>query len=140
MGSTEQFQGQEKRVIILSTVRSSEEWLAFDAKHSLGFLTNSKRFNVAITRAMQLLIVVGDPPVLNGCPNWRALMKYCCAIGACRGEPPPNGTGDDGPNDGSDNGTAAMVALKKSFHSMSFNTFTNGSTPLDVSTTAPAPR
>lgn len=46
----EEFQGLERRVIIISTVRSSAEHLAFDARHKLGFLANPKRFNVAVTR------------------------------------------------------------------------------------------
>eukprot|EP00038_Savillea_parva_P026359 m.53449 g.53449 ORF g.53449 m.53449 type:complete len:1222 (-) comp7460_c0_seq1:1994-5659(-) len=85
VGSAEQFQGQEKRVIIISTTRSSKEYLNFDTKHALGFLTNPKRFNVAVTRAMSLLIVIGHPAVLVGCPNWRALLTHCRDKGACRG-------------------------------------------------------
>lgn len=32
-------------------VRSSSEYMDFDAKHRLGFVRNKKRFNVALTRA-----------------------------------------------------------------------------------------
>jgi helicase MOV-10 len=55
VGSTETFQGQERRVIIISTVRSSEDYVNSDVLHNLGFLENPKRFNVAVTRAQALL-------------------------------------------------------------------------------------
>ena len=50
VGSTEEFQGQERRIIILSTVRSSPQYVLTDQQYKLGFLQNPKRFNVAITR------------------------------------------------------------------------------------------
>ena len=42
VGSTEEFQGQERKVIIISTVRSDPEHIGHDIKHQLGFLTNPK--------------------------------------------------------------------------------------------------
>mmetsp|Transcript_8990 Transcript_8990/g.19499 ORF Transcript_8990/g.19499 Transcript_8990/m.19499 type:complete len:748 (-) Transcript_8990:97-2340(-) len=88
VGSTEMFQGQERRVIIISTVRSSEEFIESDVRHKLGFLANPKRFNVATTRACALLIVVGNPAVLKLDPNWRALLELCLDKGAYTGVPP----------------------------------------------------
>lgn len=42
IGSVEEFQGQEKKIIIVSTVRSNPEYLSLDMDFKLGFLKNPK--------------------------------------------------------------------------------------------------
>lgn len=42
IGSVEEFQGQEKMIIIVSTVRSNPEFLSLDMDFKLGFLRNPK--------------------------------------------------------------------------------------------------
>lgn len=92
VGSVEQFQGEEKRVIIISTVRAAFEHVASDIKYKLGFLSDRKRFNVAVTRAKELLVVVGHPRLLFADPCWRALLQLCSEKGAHAGSPIPTGT------------------------------------------------
>ncbi|PCH44786.1 nucleoside triphosphate hydrolase protein [Wolfiporia cocos MD-104 SS10] len=87
IASVEEFQGQERRIIILSTVRSSRDLLAYDAKYTLGFVSNPRRFNVAVTRAQALLVVVGDPAVLSLDPLWRRFLNYIHNHGGWRGDP-----------------------------------------------------
>lgn len=65
VGSVEQFQGQEREVIIVSTVRSTVKHNEFDKTYCLGFLSNWRRFNVAITRARSLLVIVGNPHIVS---------------------------------------------------------------------------
>lgn len=75
LGTVETFQGDERKIIILSMVRSQ------DFTNSLGFLDSRfhghQRFNVAVTRAKSLLIVVGDKRLLKRDKNWRTLIQYC---------------------------------------------------------------
>ncbi|KAJ7323066.1 P-loop containing nucleoside triphosphate hydrolase protein [Mycena albidolilacea] len=85
VGSVEEFQGQERRVIIISAVRSSREFVEYDLRHTLGFVANPRRFNVAVTRAQALLIVVGDPDVLALDPLWRAFLNYVYLHGGWTG-------------------------------------------------------
>ena len=42
------YQGQEKKVIIVSTIRSLLEYVSMGSQNKLGFLFNSKRFNLGI--------------------------------------------------------------------------------------------
>ena len=46
VGSVEEFQGQERRVIIMSTVRSSVEHFPLDFYAKLGFLRSPKVFEI----------------------------------------------------------------------------------------------
>lgn len=85
VGSVEEFQGQERTAIIISTVRSSTQLLEIDLLHSLGFVRCERRFNVAVTRAKALLIVVGNPFLLSNDPCWRQLLSYALDHGAYRG-------------------------------------------------------
>lgn len=88
VGSVEEFQGQERRVIIISTVRSSREFVEYDLKHTLGFVANPRRFNVAVTRAQALLIIVGDAEVLALDPLWRSFLNYVYGHGGWTGNQP----------------------------------------------------
>lgn len=75
VGTVEMFQGQEKDVIIMTTVRS--QVFTHDERRHIGFLSNPKRFNVALTRAKALLIVIGDPDVLQEDESWLYFINFC---------------------------------------------------------------
>ena len=69
------FQGREKEIIILSLVRSNQ-------KNQVGFLSDKRRLNVAITRPRRMLIVIGDiDTITNGNENENSFLKnfgeYC---------------------------------------------------------------
>ncbi|XP_059612254.1 putative helicase MOV-10 [Phlebotomus argentipes] len=66
VAAVELFQGREKEVIIISTVRSKSR--------SVGFLGDPKRLNVALTRAKALNIVVGNPKTLRQDKHWRTVI------------------------------------------------------------------
>ena len=64
------YQGREKEVIVMSTVRSN-------AQGVVGFLRDWRRLNVAITRARSGLIIIGDSKTLEADENWKALIDWC---------------------------------------------------------------
>ncbi|KAL9918252.1 putative RNA helicase armi isoform 1-T2 [Glossina fuscipes fuscipes] len=64
IGSAEQFQGQERDIILLSTVRSNENYIKTDLRLGQGFIEHEKRVNLAITRARSLVIIYGNPFLL----------------------------------------------------------------------------
>ncbi|XP_065293674.1 putative helicase MOV-10 [Dermacentor albipictus] len=87
VGSTEEFQGQERLVIIITTVRSNRILVQGDVRHNLGFLQNPKRFNVAMTRAKGLMVIVGNPYTLSEDPCWNRILEFCITKRAYRGVP-----------------------------------------------------
>ncbi|XP_067126057.1 putative helicase mov-10-B.1 [Centruroides vittatus] len=95
VGSVEEFQGQERKAIIISTVRSNPNPLAKDHKLKLGFLKEPKRFNVAVTRAKALLIIIGNPFNLSKDKNWNRVLEYCCDNKSYCGAPYVNNNNND---------------------------------------------
>ncbi|EEZ97839.2 putative RNA helicase armi-like Protein [Tribolium castaneum] len=85
VGTTESFQGREKRIIIISTVRAQHSLLLHDRKYDLGFVKNDQRFNVAITRAISKLIVIGNTPVLRTDHKWNRFIQACEEHNTCFG-------------------------------------------------------
>ncbi|HOG23202.1 MAG TPA: AAA domain-containing protein [Candidatus Omnitrophota bacterium] len=72
--SVDAFQGREKEVVIVSLVRSNSEG-------EVGFLADTRRMNVAITRAKRKLILVGDSATLCRLPFYDDLLKYMETVG-----------------------------------------------------------
>ena len=69
VGTVENYQGGEMRVTILNCVRSTERFLDWDKKKGRGVVGERRRFNVAITRAKELLIIIGNPAILQVHPH-----------------------------------------------------------------------
>ena len=69
VASVDAFQGREKDFILVSCVRSSET-------QGIGFLSDPRRLNVALTRARLGLILLGNPRVLSKNTLWAALLLH----------------------------------------------------------------
>ncbi|KAF9653722.1 P-loop containing nucleoside triphosphate hydrolase protein [Thelephora ganbajun] len=89
VASVEEYQGQERKIIIISTVRSSRNYIETDLRHTLGFVSHPRRFNVAVTRAKALLIVVGDPATLSLDPLWKGFLALIHRNGGWTGDEIP---------------------------------------------------
>ena len=68
------YQGREKDVIVLSAVRANEAG-------EMGFLTDRRRLNVAITRARRGLIVLGHPRTLRNDSSWASWCDWASERG-----------------------------------------------------------
>lgn len=71
VGTVDGIQGREKEIVVLSTVRGG-------GSSGIGFVKDRRRMNVALTRAQNALIVVGNAKSLAaGSEDWSALVTHC---------------------------------------------------------------
>ncbi len=63
------FQGQERDIVYISMTRSNP-----DSK--IGFLSEIRRMNVAITRARKKLVIIGDSATLSQLPFYAGFISY----------------------------------------------------------------
>jgi len=78
VGTVDKFQGQEAAVVIYSLTTSSPE----DAPRGMEFLYSLNRFNVATSRAMSNVIVVGSPRLFE--PDCQSPRQMQLANALCR--------------------------------------------------------
>lgn len=69
------FQGQERELIVISLVRSNSDGM-------IGFLKDYRRMNVALTRAKNKLIVIGDSATIGNDSFYNAFLSYVEKEGA----------------------------------------------------------
>lgn len=75
IGTVDGFQGREKEAILVDLVRSNDET-------EIGFLADTRRMNVALTRARRFLLVAGDGATLGDHPYYRAFLEAAERDGA----------------------------------------------------------
>jgi superfamily I DNA and/or RNA helicase len=71
------FQGREKDAVVVSLVRSNEDG-------EVGFLSDVRRMNVALTRARSKLVVIGDGATVSRHPFYEAFLRHAERTGAWR--------------------------------------------------------
>lgn len=64
------FQGEERDVIYISLVRSNTD-------SEIGFLSDIRRMNVALTRAKKKLVVIMDTATIGNHPFYKSFIEYC---------------------------------------------------------------
>ncbi|KAH3663833.1 hypothetical protein OGAPHI_005236 [Ogataea philodendri] len=69
IASVDAFQGREKDYVILSCVRANDN-------QSIGFLTDPRRMNVALTRARYGMVILGNPRTLSKNSIWSRLLLH----------------------------------------------------------------
>jgi ATP-dependent RNA/DNA helicase IGHMBP2 len=91
INTVDAFQGQERDVIAISFVRSNE-------KGEVGFLSDIRRTNVAMTRARKKLIMIGDSATLSSHPFYLEVLDYVQTQGFYKSAFELNPRGGEGPN------------------------------------------
>ncbi|WP_207420823.1 AAA domain-containing protein [Desertivirga brevis] len=69
INTIDSFQGQERDIVYISMTRSNED-------SSIGFLSDIRRMNVAMTRARKKLVVIGDSVTLSRHPFYSNFIEH----------------------------------------------------------------
>ncbi len=75
INTVDSFQGQERDIVYISMTRSNAEGV-------IGFLSDIRRMNVAMTRARKKLVIVGDSATLAQLPFYADFITYAESIDA----------------------------------------------------------
>jgi ATP-dependent RNA/DNA helicase IGHMBP2 len=75
IATVDAFQGREREVVIVDLVRSNDD-------ADIGFLSDTRRMNVALTRARRFLLVVGDSATIGGHPYYADFLAHAERTGA----------------------------------------------------------
>lgn len=75
INTVDSFQGQERDIIYISLVRSNE-------KGEIGFLADTRRMNVAMTRAKKKLVIIGDSATIGQHKFYEKFLDYINEINA----------------------------------------------------------
>ena len=73
LNTVDAFQGREKDFIIISCVRASDDG-------GIGFLSDTRRMNVAITRGRYGMFIVGRGSTLRADKHWGAMIRHAQAM------------------------------------------------------------
>ena len=74
VNTIDSFQGQERDMVVISMTRSNNEG-------AIGFLTDIRRMNVAMTRAKKKLVIIGDSSTIGRFPFYADMIKYAEEVG-----------------------------------------------------------
>ncbi|MBD1394828.1 AAA domain-containing protein [Mucilaginibacter glaciei] len=69
VNTIDSFQGQERDVVYISMTRSN-------AEGEIGFLADTRRMNVAMTRARKKLVIIGDSSTITRLPFYADMVTY----------------------------------------------------------------
>jgi ATP-dependent RNA/DNA helicase IGHMBP2 len=75
VNTIDSFQGQERDMVLISMTRSNSEG-------EIGFLSDIRRMNVAMTRAKKKLVIIGDSSTLTRLPFYADMITYAEGLDA----------------------------------------------------------
>lgn len=75
IATVDAFQGREREVVVVDLVRSNDD-------ADIGFLADTRRMNVALTRARRFLLVIGDSATIGAHPYYADFLAHAELTGA----------------------------------------------------------